>query len=172
MLEEYGGWAVVAGVLAEVLYAFVYRGDKPFWEAWTPVFASALIAFGVIVEILSSRKAAEASDELDRRSEERVADANLRAAEANQRAALLAREVESLAFDAEEARGQVAKAIERAANAERETERLKALTAWRRLEVSTAKALGDALAKIPIASVQFHTFWETMKAEILRTNSQ
>lgn len=96
MLEEYGAWAVVAGVVVEVVYAAIYRGNKPFGEAWTPVFASGLIAFGVIVEILSSRKAAEASDELDRRSNEKVAAAN-----------------------------------ECAANAERETEKLRAEFGWR-----------------------------------------
>jgi|SRR5581483_1503859 len=83
MLEEWGAWAVAAGVIVEVIHAWIFREGKSPWEWLTPVVASGLIALGVIVEIVCARKAVEASDELDRRSNERVAEANARAQEAH-----------------------------------------------------------------------------------------
>jgi hypothetical protein len=81
MLAEYGAWAVVAGVVAEVGYALVYPEGKTWPQIWVPVIASGLVAFGVIVEIFAAGTATEARDALDRISNEKVAAAELKAAE-------------------------------------------------------------------------------------------
>jgi hypothetical protein len=86
MLAEYGGWIVAVGLVVEVVLAFLYRGDKPFFEAWGPVIANTLVVVGVIAEVYFTRLSSHGQSELDRRSEERVAAANERAAAADARA--------------------------------------------------------------------------------------
>ncbi|HEX3664405.1 MAG TPA: hypothetical protein VHU23_04140 [Rhizomicrobium sp.] len=82
MVEHWGGSLVAMGLVAEVVYAFVFRNGKSFWEAWTPTIANALVAVGVVVEVYFSRLTGDRRDELERRSKEEVAKANARAEEA------------------------------------------------------------------------------------------
>lgn len=83
---EYGAWAVVAGLVAEIIVAFLAHGKAPVFDATSEkvadVIATGLIALGVIAEIHFGRKSRIASNALQSISEEKVAEANLRAAEA------------------------------------------------------------------------------------------
>ena len=80
---EWGGAAVVVGLIVEVVLTSAYRHGASFIEAWGPVFADALIALGVAAEILFARKARAKAESLQHRSDEKIAEANARAAEAN-----------------------------------------------------------------------------------------
>lgn len=86
-LAEWGGAAVVFGLVVEVVLTASYRHGDSIIEAWGPVFADALIALGVAAEILFARKARSKAEALQRRSDERIAEANARAAEARERTA-------------------------------------------------------------------------------------
>lgn len=81
-LSKYCGWAVVAGLLIEVCLAWEYRGHATWMENWGPIFADALIALGVFGEIHFAGRVSKSEKELQRISDEKVADANARAAEA------------------------------------------------------------------------------------------
>jgi hypothetical protein len=83
---EWGGAAVVFGLVVEVVLTAAYRHGESIIGAWGPVFADALIALGVAAEILFARKARSKAETLQRRSDEKVAEANARASEANQKA--------------------------------------------------------------------------------------
>lgn len=126
MLGEYGAWAVVAGVVAEIWYAVQFHQGKSFFEAWGTPIASGLIAFGVIVEIICARKVRSASEELDRRSNERVA---------------------QLQFDAFVAMKQAEDAGKDAANARRETARLMAAVSGRRISPENMALLAEKLGE-------------------------
>jgi hypothetical protein len=54
---EWGGGAVVFGLVVEAILAWLYRGHTSFIENWGPVFADCLIAGGVAAEILFARRA-------------------------------------------------------------------------------------------------------------------
>jgi hypothetical protein len=82
-LAEWGGAAVVFGLLIEVVLTATYRHNESVIEGWGPVFADALIALGVAAEILFARKARSKSEALQLRSELKVAEANARAEESN-----------------------------------------------------------------------------------------
>jgi hypothetical protein len=86
---EWGGKAVVFGLVVEVVLTATYRHSESIIEAWGPVFADVLIALGVAAEILFARKARSKSETIQLRSAEKVAEANARASEANTRAAEL-----------------------------------------------------------------------------------
>lgn len=102
---EWGAGAVFAGLILEVILALVKSlGFESSFEAtlrirwaavenWGAVVADSLIALGVAGEVLFSRKARIGSDELTRRSDEKVAEANARAAEANRLASTAALEL-------------------------------------------------------------------------------
>jgi hypothetical protein len=81
-LAEWGGAAVVFGLIVEVVLTSTFRHGESFFEAWGPVLADALIALGVFAEILFARKARMGSEALQRQSDEKIAEANARAAEA------------------------------------------------------------------------------------------
>lgn len=116
-LAEWGGAAVVFGLIIEVVLTAAFRHGESFIEAWGPVLADVLVALGVAAEILFARKARLQAETLQRRSDEKVA-------EANERAATAIRE-------AEEAR-------ERTAQVEK-------LTAWRRVSLEQSRQIADAI---------------------------
>jgi hypothetical protein len=84
--SEYGAWAVVVGLVIEVVLAVAFRSDKSFIENWAPVLADCLIALGVYCEIHFGRRVKTAAEELQRLSDEKIAEAEARASEANQKA--------------------------------------------------------------------------------------
>lgn len=92
--EEWGAWAIVVGLIFEVVVALaVTLGfENKFVEHWSAVFATSLIAGGVYAEIHFGRKASEAHKTLRQQSDEQTAQANIIAAKANERA-------EELRFD-------------------------------------------------------------------------
>jgi hypothetical protein len=139
--ERYERWALLAGAIVilglviEVGLAVIYPHGKTALEIWSPVVADVLVVTGVFGEIFFARKAKSISEELQRQSEEKVGESVARAAEANKRAA---------------------EADERAANAERDTEKLRAVTAWRRLARKEHEGLALALKSSgPGASIRF-----------------
>jgi hypothetical protein len=79
---EWGGAAVVFGLIVEVMLTAAYRHGESIIEGWGPVFADVLITLGVAAEILFARKARSTSETLQLRSAEKVAEANARAKEA------------------------------------------------------------------------------------------
>jgi hypothetical protein len=94
---EWGAWSVVGGLVLEILFATARSLGfeiKPAVENWGGVIADCLIALGVYSEIHFGRKASSGNVELRRRSEERVAEANVNAAQAHVRANELALELE------------------------------------------------------------------------------
>jgi hypothetical protein len=89
----YGGLTVVLGLLLEVVLAAKFHAGKSVLENWGPVIADSLVALGVAAEIAFARLSASGREELQRRSEEKVASANERGAAANERAAKLELEI-------------------------------------------------------------------------------
>lgn len=84
--SEFGAWAIVVGLVIEVILAIAFRSDKSFIENWAPVLADCLIALGVYCEIHFGRKVKTAAEELQRLSDEKIAETEARASEANQKA--------------------------------------------------------------------------------------
>jgi hypothetical protein len=84
---EWGGAAVVFGLVVEVVLTSAFRHGQSAIETWGPVFADTLIALGVAAEILFARKARSKAETLQRGSDEKVAHAMLKASEADARAA-------------------------------------------------------------------------------------
>ena len=79
--------AVVFGLVLEVGFAAAFHAPpETMLSHWGPVVADASVALGVAGEVLFGRKARTASEELTRRSEERVAEAQLRLEELQKRA--------------------------------------------------------------------------------------
>lgn len=131
-LAEWGGAAVVFGLLIEVVLTAAFRHGESFTEAWGPVLADILVALGVAAEILFARKARLQAETLQRKSEEKVAAANERAATAIR--------------EAEEAR-------ERTAQVEK-------LTAWRRLSEEQSRQIADAIRGEMKPETNIHIEWE------------
>jgi hypothetical protein len=77
-------WRVYVRTIVVLL---VFSEDKSRWETGLMIVATAVIALGVWGEILFSRKAEEAGDELQRVSDEKVAEALERAATLEKEAA-------------------------------------------------------------------------------------
>lgn len=77
-------WLVVVALIFEAAVVWAYGRDK--LETFLFILADIAIAAGVYGEIHSGRRMKRIADELSRRSELRVAEANARAAEANQKA--------------------------------------------------------------------------------------
>lgn len=106
---EWSAGAVFAGLILELILALVkWLGFESSLETelrikWATVensgtlLANSLIALGVAGEVLFSRKARIASDELTRRSQDRLGDAIASAATANERAAALEKEAAVIA---------------------------------------------------------------------------
>src|SRR6266403_3154866 len=74
---------VIFGLVLEVVFAAgLHEPPETVLSHWGPVVADALVALGVAGEVLFGRKSRIDSEELTRRSEERLAEANTRAADA------------------------------------------------------------------------------------------
>jgi hypothetical protein len=80
--EWFGGFVVVAALIAEVAIAAIHPPYDSFLEQWGSVLSTGLIAIGVVIEIKFAHMAGLRQSELRRRSDERAFEANLRAAEA------------------------------------------------------------------------------------------
>jgi hypothetical protein len=74
-------------VLAELAIAAIHPAYDSFWERWGSSFAGGLVAIGVAFEIKFGQMAGLRQNELKRRSDQKVGDANARAAEAEAHAA-------------------------------------------------------------------------------------
>jgi hypothetical protein len=83
--EWFGGGLVVVGVFAEVVIAVIHPPYDSFMEQWGSSIANSLVAIGVALEIKLGQMAGLRQNELKRRSDEKVAEANTRAAEAELR---------------------------------------------------------------------------------------
>jgi hypothetical protein len=83
--EWFGGGLVVVGVIAEVVIAVMHPPYDSFWEQWGSSVANSLVAIGVALEIKLGQMAGLRQNELKRRSDAKVAEANIRAAEAELR---------------------------------------------------------------------------------------
>ncbi len=81
--------------------------------------------------------------------------------ETNERAKLLERDIKSLAFDAEEARGEIAKANERAAKADLARAELEAKLLPRMLNQDQWDFIQGLRGKFPIVAIAFETDAET-----------
>jgi hypothetical protein len=81
--SHFCGWAVVIGLVIEVVLAFAHQKNASFIENWAPVLSAFLVAVGVFGEIHFSGKASKSEEELRRISNEKVAEANERASTAN-----------------------------------------------------------------------------------------
>jgi hypothetical protein len=93
-----GGVAVVAGLVIEVVLALRHAPFDSFEGTWGAVVADSLVALGVANEILFSRLGFSRQYELQRRSDEKVAEAKTTAAHAKERAADLEKEAALLRF--------------------------------------------------------------------------
>jgi hypothetical protein len=133
-LSTYGGWAVLAGLVIEVVLSVVYRDHESVIENWGPVFATSLIAIGVWAEIHFAGRVSRTEEELRRQSEERVAEANARTAEARENAALAIERAASLERDA--------------AYAKQRTAELEKAAAWRHIDADQSKRIADAIRDI------------------------
>jgi len=88
---EYWSWffggLVVFGIAAEVVIGICHPAYDSVWGKWGSTLANALVVLGVAGEIQFSRMGFRRDQELKRRSDKVVAEANARAAMAEQRAA-------------------------------------------------------------------------------------
>jgi hypothetical protein len=77
--------AVVSGLALEVIFAAAFHEPpETLVSHWGPVVSDTLVALGVAGEVLFSHKARNNSEELTRRSEERLSDALARASRTEQ----------------------------------------------------------------------------------------
>ena len=125
-LSKFCGWAVIAGLVIEIILASVYRVHHSLVENWGPVFATVLIALGVFGEIHFSGKINESEEKLRRLSEEKVSAANAEAARAYERAAILGKE---------------------AANARARTAEIECITEWRHISPGQANKIISAIRR-------------------------
>jgi hypothetical protein len=84
---EWGGAGlVVVAVIAEFVIAGVHPPYDSFWEQWGSAIADAVIAFGIIGEVLFSARDGKIQTELRKRSNDKLGAAEKAAGEANARA--------------------------------------------------------------------------------------
>jgi hypothetical protein len=88
-LAKCAGALVVGGLLFEVYIASINPAFNSPLERWGSVVADALIAIGVLLEILFTARGSSCQGELQRRSNVRLSEATRQAGEANERAAHL-----------------------------------------------------------------------------------
>ena len=167
------GVGVFVGVSAEVWLAYSRFPDTTNVGHWGPVYADMLVAIGVAGEIWFAFRASRCSGELTRRSKDRLADATtlaaLAASRSNDAISAAAHANDELA----KAQVTLGTAIERAAKAEENTERLKASNAWRTLTPDERTAIKMALdASGPPASCSLRFCLTTINRYTLRNNSQ
>jgi hypothetical protein len=147
------GWLfaglLVFGLFAELEIAFFNPPYGSPLERWGTVFCDFLVVIGVGGEVLMAAMADHGQDELTRR-------AKLELVEAKQDLEQLAFESGAMEVDLEratnglaDAQRKLAHAIERAAKAELETERIKKEVSWRKLDAPTATKLVAELSKTP-----------------------
>jgi hypothetical protein len=74
---EYSAWLVVVGLILEIPTLFWFSVDKPESETALLIFSTFLITLGVYGEIRFGRKVAASSEELQRISDKKIAEANL-----------------------------------------------------------------------------------------------
>ena len=86
-------WAVVVGLVLEAVLAVIHMSYDSIAGRWGSFVADALVALGVFGELRFSERVRRRDHELDRRSNERVAQAEQKAADTNERAA----EIEKIA---------------------------------------------------------------------------
>jgi hypothetical protein len=80
------GWLarlIVAGLDLDIVFLLIFSEKKSWKEVACGIFATVVIGLGVWLESIFDEKAHKDAAELQRRSDERVAEANARAAEAN-----------------------------------------------------------------------------------------
>jgi hypothetical protein len=75
-------FAVIAGLAAEIANALIFSSGKSVYETGLTILCDLLIIGGIYGEIFFGNKSQEAGDELQRISDERVAEANKIAAHA------------------------------------------------------------------------------------------
>lgn len=80
------GWAIVAGLVFEVIVLLWFSKDRSWLETGALIIANLIIAAGVGLEIHFGHRVGAASMDLQRISDEKIAEAEARAAEANQKA--------------------------------------------------------------------------------------
>ena len=128
-LETWGARAVIFGIAVEFVLAVVFREHKSLLENWGPVGADALVGLGIAVEVHFAARAGEKSEELRRRSNERLSTATLEASNANERAA---------------------KAEQAAAETHERAAKLEQLTGWRKLTQTQFNSLVIKLRAIGV----------------------
>jgi hypothetical protein len=122
--------SVIFGLVLEVILAAAFH-ELPgsVISRWGPVVSSAIVAMGVAGEVYFGRKSRTDSEELTRRSDERLSEAIAAAAKANERTAVLEKE---------------------AADARERTAEIERVFAWRRLTWKEKYKIIDAIrGKIP-----------------------
>jgi hypothetical protein len=82
----FGAQIILVGLALEIVVLLVFAKDKLWLETTGLIVTTAVVLVGVWVEHGSGRKAEDIADELQRFSDERIAEFEARAAEANQRA--------------------------------------------------------------------------------------
>lgn len=121
---------VVAAVSAEIIIAWLHPPyDSPFNE-WGSTLADAVIAIGIVGEVVFSRLDARIQTELRRRSNEKLASATKSAAEANVRAA----------------------------EAELKAETLRSELAWRRITAQEAEKISEVLGRADLPKFGLRIF--------------
>lgn len=132
------GGLVVIGVVAEFVIAALNPPYGSFWERWGVAVADALVAFGVVGEIMFSRMGHSRQSELTQRANRELADAKERLGD--------------LELEAGFAGERTAQALERAAKAELELAKLQKLTAARSVDETAfcKKLVGKPKAPVAI----------------------
>jgi hypothetical protein len=73
---EWGAWAVVLGLLLEVIFSALFPVGKTWVEHWGAIVADSFVALGVYIEIHFGRKASAASADLRQLLDLKVAELN------------------------------------------------------------------------------------------------
>lgn len=87
---EWSAKAIVIGLALDIVVLLLFSANKSFWEIVSGIFATLVIAAGVLAEIHFDGKAGDSASELQRVSDEKIAESNAIAEEARARANQLA----------------------------------------------------------------------------------
>jgi hypothetical protein len=152
--SAYATLLILGGILGEIGSLFIFAHvDVSVCEKAALIICDALIGVGLVVEYFCILGAIETSGAIKSASEKAVAEANNRLADVEVSNGFLA---ESTAM-----------AVERAAQAELETQRLKALYAWRRILPEQVTYLRFGLAKMTGGSVIIRWFMYDLESNNL-----
>jgi hypothetical protein len=77
--SEWATIAVFVGLLGDILVIFLFSKDKPRSETWLAFICTLIIAVGVYGEYSFGSKAAQAANQLQQLSDQKVSDSNLKA---------------------------------------------------------------------------------------------